>query len=724
MRWGRVLGTAVGALVLLASPGRAAATTDPPLGSRWTDAAQLDTGQVGVLTSTWTAELVARPEPGIANLRFTHVGEIAFMSEVPCASSPQIPWTSVRMNYTFRHGGTVVLRHTGMRSINVGTAQGHTPTFASCSIVATPPSSFPNARSHVRYSDYAEDMVLAVDAGLLAQSTTIDITVTTNAVPDGSTIRAASITVPGLTFSDLTTTTVKSAAAPGDASTTVPDSVAPIATTVAPVDAENSSTSTSVVTATTEPAQDEAVVRAGTVDTVVPIAATAVALSTLVGGMGAVGAASAVGLMAGRVLSGPGLLPQGAAQGFTGTGAGPSATPSNLETRTGDRAHMQDDGARDSVGLSNEYRQPSDQLPADGTMRGIVPMAGLFSFLVAELQWVSRMRMMRPGIKRITEIAVINPVAALVLQIVPFAAGLALSVDLYGGNRRGAWILVVLVLATVLSPWMAVLGTAGWFVGCLALTASPVLAAAESVAIASGILFVPMVVRSLIGPHGLARRWETVVAWIVGPVSAWLAYGGWADGMSGLSRSFTGAATAVGVPQPGDTTHLYFDVSPAQRAAMTLAAIVVAVLAVAFADGNGEPRFLFEKTRGTDPTTNIRRLFVERSTLQLADPRRHLVLVRQAFAAVLSLLFLRELVGWWSIVLVGVFIAGTQLSKTAGRDLGPKNVHPAVKVVPMTLFGFWMHGQSADAGHVVGPMFGVTVLLVATAFMRTRRVWD
>jgi hypothetical protein len=172
-----------------------------------------------------------------------------------------------------------------------------------------------------------------------------------------------------------------------------------------------------------------------------------------------------------------------------------------------------------------------------------------------------------------------------------------------------------------------------------------------------------------------------------------------------------------------ETTFLNVTGGWMHAAVLAAASTVIAVAAVQFADYEGEPKFLFERTNGCHPTIVVRRAFIERAAVKVPEGRAVSYVLRFLLAAVLSFVFLRQLAGWWSLALIACYLVGVWVARFVARDVGIRSVHPAVKAVPMFLVSKVIGTYSVHVGHAVVPLFVVAVVLVASMFVRTRTLW-
>ena len=733
-----VAGWGLGASSATAKPS---VVTDPPVGTEWTDTATLSPGTTGALTANFSAKITQLTTTnGVdwATFTFSYVGQLSFLSSTPCGQG-QIPVPAGTIAATIKRvqaSGTVTQIWQG--NLNNGI------TYGTCQANVNPPPNFQTAVSYVRYDNVQFTLPWLMAMSVLGEPGRFDFNVRYSMLPDVARMVDGSIAFPGIVKSSPTTTTTKKTTTTSSTTTSVVDTTVPAADTTVPTSDTTdgggvvpvvSSTTTLSPTTTVETVEQAKERRAETTESAaVTVVAAAVAATTLLpavtamGVAGAAGAAGAVGLMTGRVLSGPGLLPGSGSVSAASVGppAAPSVTPRsevNVDVRTGDNRIV--DKGPGEVRLSNENRTAQDVAPGDGARGGIVTTFGMFSFLVKELQWISRVRVLRPGIKRLTEVAVLSPHAALALQLVPLIVGSLVSWSLYsGGIDRMGWSLVGLLVVCVASPWLGLLGVSGWFLGCTFTTGSPLFATAESLAMTAGLVLLPMAVRSLLGPRGRSRDWETGISFIAVPIVAMFMFRSWMNGLGSTAKTIAKAFKWLGLPAFNESTHLYVRVGTAHAVVATGAVLLVALSALWTSDRHGNPKYIFTSTHGDHPQVKVRRLFVERSTIHLGEPTKWSRWLRQVIAVVLTFVFLREIVGVWALPLVVFFFVGVRLMSRLPRGVGMRGVHPAVKAVPMLLLGQWIGSHSAAADSAVVPFFGVAAIVLLTLLVRTRPLWD
>lgn len=722
---------------------------NPTPGQKWSATTVLTPGETGELRGIWTLRFdkwSTSASGTTAGFTLSYFGDISFHAIVGCPPGPPysppvlLPSTAATVSGNFNSG-----------SANLD-ASGPAIVQNAVMDFCTPSNGYQQqgAVSYVKYRNAELFITLEYPASEVGGPGKFGGGASLDAPTLGGRVAPLELNFPGIAKGSGTTSTTKPKSNPATtivgSSTTVAPTDSTVTDSTVPTTDPNGTTDSTTTTTTTPaavvppappdkpetPAQTE-VRRSETVEgTAASVVAAAIALTNLIpvaAAAGVAGAVGSVGIMAGRSLSGPGLLPGGGVSSAslssaTAGGAPQTGIGHDFRNRTDDiRASSSDGPGRQK--LSDEYRAPSGNLAETGRKGRIVGVSGLFSFLVHELQWVSRLRILRPGIKRITEVTVLSPIAGLMVQVFPFvfAAAIASRFDA-SSSVTATWMFIALVAMTVLAPLLGIIAVAGWFVGSFIGSGNPFLAVSDSLALAPGLILMPMAVRSLVGPFGRTSRIEMVGALALGPVIGYQSYRGWLLGLDSISNTVMRSLSGMGLPVGSKVSRLNVDATSTHVAVLAATTIVVALLAVRFADRHGAPRPIFKRTYTDDPTINVRRLFVERSTLRIPEASRMNRLGRFALAAAVSFVFMRGLVGWWAVGFIVIFFVGVVSSRTAGRRIGYSSLHPIVKAFPMFLVGKWIGTHDLSGADPRMSMFVVAVIAIAALFVRTRQLWD
>ena len=249
----------------------------------------------------------------------------------------------------------------------------------------------------------------------------------------------------------------------------------------------------------------------------------------------------------------------------------------------------------------------------------------------------------------------------------------------------------------------------------------------EGIALLPGLLFIPMMLRNLIGPRTRSNSWERVLALLLAPCVAALAYRNWILHYSGVADSLSKKISStfsleVGDRVLGETSVL---VSFGLGLFMAISVMLLAMAAVRFADDHGHPELMFQRfVQEENPTQVLRRAYVDLATVELGEPALWARWMRYGIAGLLSTFLLSEVLGMKSIVLVLVFLIGVALAKKSQRRLFKNEVHPIVKTIPMVGVGLILGAISVSPNRVFFSFAIVAVLAVLSSVVRTRSLWD
>jgi hypothetical protein len=388
-----------------------------------------------------------------------------------------------------------------------------------------------------------------------------------------------------------------------------------------------------------------------------------------VGAVGAIGAASGVlGVATSRTLSGGQLLPQVPArlQDSYPDVSGRNSRSSSIDSRKDPES---------DVDFSNPFDVPTQSTAKDGGSPGVerASVGRLFTGVVTVIQHVSRVRFLRPGLRRWAELALVNPAAAALVPFIVTSGAVVLGILRAKSLVAPVAAIFILFLLSVTAPFFAILVSAGWWLGrVMEDHHSLAIGLSESLALLPGLLFIPMMLRGLIGPRGQTKDWERTLAFVCSPLVAVFAYRSWSLRISDVAgsvsvRIFDPLGMPLGRPlfgMDGTTAGVYLSI------AMSLVVCAIAFAAVRFADDRGHPILMFRSwVKMSDPRQRLRRDYVDVATVELGTPTFRWRLFRFIFAGSLATYLLSEILGWQSIVLVVFFLLGVVFFRRSSRNV-------------------------------------------------------
>ena len=734
---------------------RIMAASNPPVGTKWEQTVQLNSGAPGEVNVTWSASIESANSQTVS-LRYTFFGEMGFATDQVCNNpSPiPIPWTRLTLRGTWSGGAKSTQPMFADESLSTSKLNYQTPTFVNCWPMQNPPTIYPNAVSYVKYSDYRFSAIQSgIPTEYFSKLSTVVLTVTTNASPgDVTNFAGATITIPVIAVDAVTTTTkpATSTTMAGASTTTVENSTEATTSTLVGVDTGITIPTEDIATdggagpndsdigagvlavdvaydiETETPVQEEKR-KEGTANSLVATAAILFSsLAAAAPALGAVSAAGAIGGLVGvttsRSFSGGELLPQVPKPSATAVVASKSRLLNKLDD-------LPEPMASENDVLENDFVTPSTRRAVQGGTPdvGIAQVGAVFAAVIFFLQYVSRIRVLRPGLRRWAEIALVSPTlaAATPILIVLSSALLAVlrSYDIIGSTVALLGLFVLSILAPVLSVFIAL----GWCVGrVLSAPASFVISTLEGVALLPLVLFMPMMQRNLLGPRSRSRQWEHTFALVLAPCVAALAYRNWLTHFSDITGSLCRMANPLsgtcGSRLLGTNTEL-----EALIVGIVMAVLVmfVAFVAVQYSDGDGRPEIMFGRFVQLErPIQILRREYVDLATVELGEPSQWGRLWRYGLSGLLSIFLLFEVLGMRSIVVVLVFLLVVVLTRRFPRPLKSREIHPIVKTVPMAIFGLLLGAIAVSPSRVFIALTIVAILTATASLVRTRTLWD
>lgn len=732
---------------------RVDAVANPPVGTSWTDVIQVNPGDPGELNVTWTVKLETLTNSQIS-FRYTFLGEFGFITDTPCNNPTPLPLPFDRLSFTGSMTGGGAQRPANLVDESLLTAKANyqAPTFVNCWNMANPPPSYPNAISYVRYQGLRFSGLHTVSRSeYFSQGATVQLSALTNASPNGVSFLMGTIAIPPIDSGLATTTTKPSAnsttSSPGDS----------VATTSTVVDGESTTTvfpDTTDVTrnaildgvtigepgnlatdidynlAQETPVQEEQrkqdTASSLVVTATVLVSSLASFLPSLgsVGAVGAIGAASGVlGVATSRTLSGGQLLPQVPArlQDSYPDVSGRNSRSSSIDSRKDPES---------DVDFSNPFDVPTQSTAKDGGSPGVerASVGRLFTGVVTVIQHVSRVRFLRPGLRRWAELALVNPAAAALVPFIVTSGAVVLGILRAKSLVAPVAAIFILFLLSVTAPFFAILVSAGWWLGrVIEDHHSFAIGLSESLALLPGLLFIPMMLRGLIGPRGQTKDWERTLAFVCSPLVAVFAYRSWSLRISDVAGSIsTRIFDPLGMPlgrplfgMDGTTAGVYLSI------AMSLVVCAIAFAAVRFADDRGHPILMFRSwVKMSDPRQRLRRDYVDVATVELGTPTFRWRLFRFIFAGSLATYLLSEILGWQSIVLVVFFLLGVVFVRRSSRIVSTEPIHPIAKTIPMVALGLAMSEFSISSERAFIAFALVALLVVGTTLIRSRALWE
>ena len=733
---------------------RIMAASNPPVGTGWEKTIEENTGQPGEVKVTWRVSIESANSETVS-LRYTFSGDFGFITDQVCNNPIPIPlpWNRIALRANWS-GGTSAPPAFADDSLVIAKQDYLAPAFVNCfSNLANPPTAYPNAVSYVKYSGYRFSAIQSgIPTDFLSKVSTVALSVTTNALPDGHYLVGTTISNPVIQIDTVTTTTKpQTTTTKAEASTTTVENSAGVTTSTlvgddtgitiptediatdggaGPNDSDIGAGVLAVDVAydieTETPVQEEKR-KEGTANSLVATAAILFSsLAAAVPALGAVSAAGAIGGLVGvttsRSFSGGELLPQVPKPSATAVVASKSSLLNKLDDLP-ELVSLEKDVPE------NDFVTPSTGRAVQGGTPdvGIAQVGAVFAAVIFFLQYVSRIRVLRPGLRRWAEIALVSPTlaAATPILIVLSSALLAVlrSYDIIGSTVALLGLFVLSILAPVLSVFIAL----GWCVGrVLSAPASFVISTSEGVALLPLVLFMPMMQRNLLGPRSRSREWEYIFALVLAPCVAALAYRNWLTHFSDITGSLCRMANPLsgtcGSRLLGTNTEL-----EALIVGIVMAVLVmfVAFVAVQYSDGDGRPEIMFGRFLQQErPMQILRREYVDLATVELGEPAQWGHLWRYGISGLLSIFLLFEVLGMRSIVVVLVFLFVVVLTRRFPRPLKSREIHPIVKTVPMAIFGLLL-GAIAVSPSRVFIAFAVVAIMTATAsLVRTRTLWD
>lgn len=732
------------------------AASNPPVGTVWEKTVQINPGEPGELNGRWSVKLESANTQTVS-LRYTFEGEFGFITDQVCnnPSSIPLPWNRLGLRATLSGGGTNAPPSFLDESLATAKLDYQAPTFVNCWAMVNPPPAYPSAVSYVRYSGYRFSAIQSgIQTEFFTELSSVTLRATNDSSPAASSFVLASISIPVIGVDAETTTTkpktttsqagdgtnsdggtvgVSSTTAPSEVvGTTIPTETVPPNLGAGPDESGNAASDEVVGVPydleTETPEQEEKRKE----DTASSLAVTAaVLISSLAAAAPALGAVSAAGAIGGvigvttaRSFSGGQLLPQVSSPSEATVEKSKPSNPRKLKDSP-------DQTSPTDVVLGDySFSTPNTVSPVKGAIGGVslAHVGRLFAFVISGLQNLSRLHMFRPGLRRWAEVALVNPALAAMLPLAIFSCSALLAALPTDDLIWSTLTILCLFGLSILAPVFSLFTVIGWCIGRMLFSSGTLaMSVSEAIALLPGLLFLPMMLRNLIGPRTRSHSWERVLSLLLAPCVAALAYRNWILHYSGVADSLSKKISStfsleVGDRVLGETSVL---VSLGLGLFMAISVMLLAMAAVRFADDHGHPELMFQRfVQEENPTQVLRRAYVDLATVELGEPALWARWMRYGIAGLLSTFLLSEVLGMKSIVLVLVFLIGVALAKKSQRRLFKNEVHPIVKTIPMVGVGLILGAISVSPNRVFFSFAIVAVLAVLSSVVRTRSLWD
>lgn len=734
-------------LAVIALGQSANAASNPPVGTVWNMNYTVNAGTNGELNVTWSVKLDAVTDTQIT-FRYTFSGEVGFITDQACNNPTVIPLSFNRVAVNVVYGASSNPGQPSplnVESLLTSKPDYQAPTFVNCWNLANPPAFYSNAISYVRYQGLKFSTTATVPrSAYFTQGLGHGVTfsVSTNASPDGANFVGGSIPVPAITSATGATTTTTTSK---KTTTTVGGENVESTTTVAddPVDTTNAPTDTTepvrnavqvdngVVLAQSEdgvainlaeetPIQEQTRKEIATESLVIAVSAIVSSLGAVLPAIGSPGVVGAVGSLAGAA----------ATRGFTGGELLPQRTRPQLSSSR--RRVMPDmkprsDSRQKEIALENPFDAPQNFANEADNGSGSVQheASRLFKTVVLALQSASKLPLLRPGLRRLAEVAVVNPLLAAAIPVVVVSGSAVLAVLIQPDTHDIVIAFVGMFLLSFLAPVLSLLAVVGWFLGRVIDEPQQVfLAVCESIALLPGLLIVPVLARSIIGPRDRSRKWEWYGSVILMPIALVYMYKVWLFSFNSKVKTLStlGPDSLVQIHGRGD---LAVSVGTAWVVGGILAAFTsaVAILAVYFSGESGVPFFMLERwIRQDDPVKQGRIECIECATLKAPAPRRWFQPMAYVLATLTAAIVLFPVLGWRSLFLIGCFVGGVLLSNRFGQRVSVE-VHPIVKKVPMLVLGVTLGSIAVSPDRAFLSFAIIMILAIASLQIRTRKLW-
>jgi hypothetical protein len=731
------------------------AASNPPVGTVWEKTVQINPGEPGELNGRWSVKLESANTQTVS-LRYTFEGEFGFITDQVCnnPSSIPLPWNRLGLRATLSGGGTNAPPSFLDESLATAKLDYQAPTFVNCWAMVNPPPAYPSAVSYVRYSGYRFSAIQSgIQTEFFTELSSVALRATNDSSPAASSFVLASISIPVIGVdAETTTTKPKTTTSQAGEGKNSDGGTVGVSSTTAPSEVVGTTIPTETVPPDIGTEPDDSVTAVGTevvgtpydLETETPVqeqkrkedaasslaVTAAVLISSLAAAAPALGAVSAAGAIGGvigvttaRSFSGGQILPQVPSPSEATVEKSKSSNPRKLKDPPNQTSPT-------DVVLENSFTTPNTVSSAKGATRGVSlgHVGRLFAFVISGLQNLSRLHMFRPGLRRWAEVALVNPALAAMLPLAIFSCSALLAALPTDDLIWSTLTILCLFGLSILAPVFSLFTVIGWCIGRMLFSSGTLaMSVSEAIALLPGLLFLPMMLRNLIGPRTRSNSWERVLALLLAPCVAALAYRNWILHYSGVADSLSKKISStfsleVGDRVLGETSVL---VSLGLGLFMAISVMLLAMAAVRFADDHGHPELMFQRfVQEENPTQVLRRAYVDLATVELGEPALWARWMRYGIAGLLSTYALSEVLGMKSIVLVLVFLSGVAFANKSKRLLFQNEVHPIVKTIPMVGVGLVLGAISVSPNRVFFSFAILAVLAVISSVVRTRSLWD
>jgi alpha-tubulin suppressor-like RCC1 family protein len=379
--------------------------------------------------------------------------------------------------------------------------------------------------------------------------------------------------------------------------------------------------------------------------------------------------------------------------------------------------------------LSQEFDGPSNAKKEEGGIAGVLHrlVNGLFRRVILSIQQVSRIRLFRPGLKRWAEIAIVAPVVAAFIPVVVFVGACVAGILLSQGKFSLAIALAIVFLLVVSTPFFAFIGIAGWAVGRLAGATALGQVISEVLVLQIGLLFAPMMVRSVVGPIGNCTKLEYRESFIVAPLLGLVIFKKWAEGFSEATKTL-----CLALPGDCDVANSVWasQLSISSKStwllaiAMSGSVLLVSFAAIRMSDHHGHPLpFIPSKHVHEDPKHLLRHEYAETVKLELGEPRLWNKLARYCLAGFTMTFGLYEFVGWLSVAYATFFLVANYIFQDLRVINIKKEVHPINRSALVVAFGVGLSLVLVDVLSVHFAVSAIGVICVGLLLMKPRPLW-
>ena len=373
------------------------------------------------------------------------------------------------------------------------------------------------------------------------------------------------------------------------------------------------------------------------------------------------------------------------------------------------------------VSLKDNFDIPDSLENSDGGEITVTDdnIGNVFLGVIHSIRFFSRIRFLRPGLRRWAEVALLRPFTAAVL---PFGAT---TMGWLFGYTNGKGVpasefnqlnflvfAVAMFVASIWTPVFSIFALAGVLIGMVGFSSVFLDWLYLVVLVLSGLMLIPLMVRGMVGPKGTTSSkyiaLEISIVEIIAVVVAW----GW---LQEMANTIVGGANVYESTDKGLWLGAIF---------LGSAALAVAFLARKFADGVGRPRpIVGEPPFETDSRMAARYDYVQSVPVRLKQMDHGSVFIRALFGVVIISVGLQEVIKHWSILYAVLFVLAYYLIQFFHEKRKIREFSPVLRTSLLVVFasavaiGKWNENQIA---------FLMAIVCAVTALfflIRTRRLW-